>query len=115
MSKKEDLQLDLFPEDPKIKALGISTFKIKEGEITGQLTGICNKADIALIDVNCWRLAVAEWLVELCGGHHDLIQRTVDEAEAIAYELKRECEIMAEAMRNATITKFPSNAHNSVA
>jgi len=30
MSKKEDLQLDLFPEDPKIKALGISSFKIKE-------------------------------------------------------------------------------------
>jgi len=112
MSKKpEYTQSDLFPEEPKIKALGICDFKIKDNEISGKLTGVCNKADIAQIDNNCWRLAVAEWLVELCGGNSLTIDNFVNEAKINAYELKKERELADQESENSNIRTFPKNSH----
>lgn len=68
---KEQKQDDLFPVDPMITGLGITSFKLKGGNVQGILDGVTNTFDIALLDAPCWKKAIASWLVELHNGDVD--------------------------------------------
>ncbi|MBE0434209.1 MAG: hypothetical protein IBX56_00185 [Methylomicrobium sp.] len=67
-AKPESEQIDLFFEEPEIGGLGIVEFKIINGEVKATIKAATNTPDIARIDDECWKRAVAEWLVVLCAG-----------------------------------------------
>lgn len=73
MAKKtQDEQIDLFPVQPAIAALGLTQFKLAGAEITATLAGVTNVGDIALLDNTCWQKAVACWLLNLCDNNESL-------------------------------------------
>jgi hypothetical protein len=80
MSKEVQVgQEDMFPVEPEIKNLGITRFRISGSQISADLAGVCNVHDIALVDVRCWQLAVAGWLVMLCNSEKRIAHDAIDE------------------------------------
>lgn len=81
-TKTDTEQLDLFFEEPEIGGLGIVEFKIINGEVKATIKAATNTPDIARIDNECWKRAVAEWLVVLCEGDRDEAYRLMAVAKA---------------------------------
>ncbi|MBS3953649.1 MAG: hypothetical protein KGZ88_11935 [Methylomicrobium sp.] len=75
-------QIDLFFEKPEISGLGMVEFKIINGQVKGTLLGATNTPDIARIDEQCWKSAVAEWLIVLCEGDRDEAYKLMGIAKA---------------------------------
>jgi hypothetical protein len=68
MAKIKENQLDMFPVTPEITNIGITKFETKGAEVIAMLSGVTNVNDVALLTDECWKLAVAEWLLLLCKG-----------------------------------------------
>jgi len=116
MSKKkpdEAQQIDLFPVVPEIRGLSLSKFELKEGDITGILHGVTLTRDLAELTDECWRKAVAEWLVMLCRNDAEQINGYIDEQRALLHQREEERRLTQEAM--AKIQAFPGQAIGALA
>ena len=80
---KSEEQGDLFPEEPVVRALAITDFKMNGAEIQAKLVGVTNINDAARLDAVCWQHAVAEWLIALHKG--DIDQATIDVKKAYVH------------------------------
>lgn len=114
--KQDDFQLDLFPVDPEIRGLAISQFKLKDGVIDANLSGATLVNDVAMINDDVWRKAIAEWLVNLC-ANGDNVQVYIDEARAKAEQVERDREFARAAMEAASagLRGNVTNLHQSLA
>lgn len=110
MKNKDQKQIDLFPEEAKIMALGIESFKVKENSLTATLTGVVNVADLSLIDNNCWLKAKADWLVESCMNNPKLIESLITEAMKKYHELQQDRELEASALNSPNVRSFPQSS-----
>jgi hypothetical protein len=95
---------DLFPVTPEIRGLGVQEFKLHDGNVRCTLTGQTLVNDVALLNDETWKKAVAEWLVALC-GNGDIVQSYLDEARAQAYAREADQEALRNAVSN--VAKFP--------
>jgi hypothetical protein len=117
MAKKqfEEIQDELFPVTPEIRGLAISQFRVKDGAIDASLSGATLVTDIAMLNDDVWRKAVAEWLVNLCGNGEN-VQGYIDEARARAFEIERDREFARAAMDAASAMRGNvTNIHQSLA
>lgn len=80
VSEKIDLQTDLFPEKPKIHGLAITDFKTSGAEIKATVVGVTNVNDVAKLDKECWKSAIASWMLALHDGDVDKTWLTVNQA-----------------------------------
>ncbi len=62
---KAEAQLDMFPQKAEIAGLGITEFKIKGSAVVAELVGVTNTNDVAQVNDDCWKAAIAEWLFKL--------------------------------------------------
>jgi len=118
MAKKqtEEMQLELYPEEPKIIGLGVAEFKLKSGEVHAVLHGTTNKGDAAQITDSVWQNAIAEWLVELCGNESTTIDTAINCARHAAHLRDQEIEATRAAMDLAqNIRNFPAGAGGALA
>jgi len=106
-NESDEMQIDLFPVEPEIRGLAISQFKLKDGAVEATLNGATLVNDVALIDHEVWRKAIAEWLVALC-ANGDHVQTYLDEARSRAYAAERDRELMREAMDRASRSNVTS-------
>lgn len=83
MAKQDNYtQTDLFPVDPEINGLGITKFETKGAEVIANLSGVTNVNDIAQLTDECWKQAVADWLLMLCKGETDEAKMLINRAWA---------------------------------
>lgn len=79
-SEKINQQMDMFPEKPKINGLAIADFKTSGAEIKASLVGVTNVVDIAKLDDQCWKMAIATWFLSLHVGDLDKAWLTLNDA-----------------------------------
>lgn len=70
-SEKTEPQTDLFPEKPIIHGLAITDFKTSGANIKATVVGVTNVNDVAKLDKQCWKSAIASWVLALHEGDLD--------------------------------------------
>ena len=105
MAKKyeaKESQTDMFPQKAEIAGLGITEFKIKGSAVTAELVGVTNTNDVAQVNDDCWKEAIAEWLFKLMSCNVEdtlaliyavelkMINIAIDADEAARHELMRD-------------------------
>lgn len=82
MAKRDpEAQLDMFPQKAEIAGLGITKIEIRGSEISGVLAGVINTNDVAQVNDECWKAAIAEWLFKLMLCHSEDTKALIDQVE----------------------------------